>query len=97
MGGSTAISMIVSRSADPASWLVSFNGIMGILGDKNIAMTIAALCGMGLLISSRPRKPMKALVQSALSSGGIIILITAAGGTFGHVLRQTGIVSPFRT
>ena len=55
-------------------------------------MTIAALCGMGLLISSRhTRKPMKALVQSALSSGGIIILITAAGGTFGHVLRQTGI------
>ena len=34
---------------------------------------------------------MKALVQSALSSGGIIILITAAGGFFGHVLRQTGI------
>ena len=92
MGGSTATSMVASRSGDPASWLVSFNEIMGILGDKNIAMTIAALCGMGLLISSRhTRKPMKALVQSALSSGGIIILITAAGGTFGHVLRQTGI------
>jgi len=92
MGGSTAISMIVSRSADPASWLVSLNGVMSVLGDKNIAMTIAALCGMGLLLSSRhTRKPIKSLVQSALSSGGIIILITAAGGTFGHVLRQTGI------
>ncbi|HCR29834.1 MAG TPA: gluconate transporter [Opitutae bacterium] len=92
MGGSTAISMIVSRSADPASWLVSFNGLMSILGDKNIAMTIAALCGIALLISSRhTRKPIKSLVHSALSSGGIIILITAAGGTFGHVLRQTGI------
>jgi len=30
-------------------------------------------------------------VQDALASGGVIILITAAGGAFGHVLRQTNV------
>src|SRR5690606_6724683 len=30
-------------------------------------------------------------VQSALASGGVIILITAAGGAFGAMLKETGI------
>lgn len=92
MGGATAISLLTSTSENPSDFLISLNNAMSILGDKNIAMIIAAICGMGLLLSSNTsNKPIKDLVQSALSSGGIIILITAAGGTFGHVLRQTGI------
>jgi len=91
MGGATALSMMVSGS-DGSGLLVSLNEIMKVLGDKNIAMTIAAIFAMILLLrSNTSNKPIKDLVQSALSSGGIIILITAAGGTFGHVLRQTGI------
>jgi len=92
MGGATAISLMASSSSNPSEALVSFDAIMRVLGDKNIAMTISAICGMGLLLKSNTsKKPIKDLIQSALSSGGIIILITAAGGTFGHVLRQTGI------
>jgi GntP family gluconate:H+ symporter len=34
-----------------------------------------------------------AFVQGALISGGVIILITAAGGAFGGMLQQTGISS----
>jgi GntP family gluconate:H+ symporter len=30
-------------------------------------------------------------VQSALASGGLVILITAAGASFGSVLQQTNI------
>jgi GntP family gluconate:H+ symporter len=37
------------------------------------------------------RKKIGTFVQSALSSAGVIILITAAGGAFGGVLQQTGI------
>ncbi len=92
MGGATAISLMTASSEAPSEFLVSLNSIMGVLGDKNIAMVIAAIFGMILLLRSNTSdKPIKDLVQSALSSGGIIILITAAGGTFGHVLRQTGI------
>ena len=90
MGGATAVSMMASGNSE--GFLATLDGILGILGDKNIAMTLAAICGMALLLKSNTSdKPIKDLVQSALSSGGIIILITAAGGTFGHVLRQTGI------
>jgi GntP family gluconate:H+ symporter len=92
MGGATALSMFLGSSENPSAALVSFNSVMGILGDKNIAMTISAIFAMLLLLrSNTSSKPIKDQVQSALSSGGIIILITAAGGTFGHVLRQTGI------
>jgi GntP family gluconate:H+ symporter len=34
---------------------------------------------------------MVSAVQAALMSGGVIILITAAGGAFGGMLQQTGI------
>jgi len=36
-------------------------------------------------------KNITAFLQNALSSGGLIILITSAGGAFGGILQQTGI------
>jgi GntP family gluconate:H+ symporter len=62
-----------------------------ILGNKNIALIIAAVVALGLFIRRKGRTLMLPAVQSALESGGVIILITAAGGAFGMVLRQTGI------
>lgn len=67
--------------------------IAGILGDKNIALGISAAIAMATLVKIK-RTNLQALadsVQSALSSGGVIILITAAGGAFGGVLKQTGV------
>jgi len=37
------------------------------------------------------RDKISPFLQNALSSGGLIILITSAGGAFGSVLQQTGI------
>lgn len=63
------------------------------LGDPNIALAISAGIGLLLLVNvykgDRPR--MATAVQTALSSAGLIILITAAGGAFGAILQQTGI------
>ena len=62
-------------------------------GDKNIALFAGAL--FALLVLARQKKTMKegmtTFVQTALMSGGGIILITAAGGAFGGMLQQTGI------
>ena len=62
-------------------------------GDKNIALFSGAL--FALLVLARQKKTLKdgmmAFVQTALMSGGGIILITAAGGAFGGMLQQTGI------
>ncbi len=62
-------------------------------GDKNIALLTGAL--FALFVLAKQKKTMKdgmtAFVQTALMSGGGIILITAAGGAFGGMLQQTGI------
>lgn len=62
-------------------------------GDKNIALLMGAI--FALLVLSNQKKTTKdkltVFVQTALMSGGGIILITAAGGAFGGMLQQTGI------
>ena len=68
------------------------------LGDKNIALIISAVIAMATLVWQKKTK-LKELAestQSALASGGVIILITAAGGAFGGVLQQTGVSSLIR-
>ena len=61
-----------------------------VLGDKNIAIGIGVVCGM-LLMRYCDKEKRKSLVSRSLSSAGNIILITAAGGAFGAMLRQAGI------
>ena len=65
------------------------------LGDKNIALIISAVIAMLTLIWSRrlSRQELTDAVGASLASGGIIILITSAGGAFGQVLQQTGVAS----
>ncbi|MDF1862043.1 MAG: GntP family permease [Verrucomicrobiales bacterium] len=70
------------------------SGVLKFLGDKNIALILSAAVAVFLLISSRYRKnreTTRAAIQSALASGGVIILVTAAGSGFGAVLKDTGI------
>jgi len=75
-----------------------FMQVAATLGDKNIALILAAAIAMGLLVAKRRTslKDLAAAVQLALASGGVIILITAAGGAFGNVLKQTGIAGLLR-
>lgn len=58
------------------------------LSDKNVTMALGA--GLAMILASRFCK-LKTVVNEALSSGGVIILITAAGAAFGSVLKDTGI------
>ncbi|MEP7277435.1 MAG: SLC13 family permease [Bacteroidota bacterium] len=62
-------------------------------GDKNIALITAALVALLLVVRHKKEdnSGITGFVQSALMSGGSIILITAAGGAFGGMLQQTGI------
>ncbi len=63
------------------------------LGNPNVALTIsAAIALLTYALWNRDRKKnITTLLQNALSSGGLIILITSAGGAFGGILQQTGI------
>lgn len=68
-------------------------GFLDFFGEKNIALVAGALSSLILLALQKKgdKKALTASVQAALMSGGVIILITSAGGAFGGMLQQTGI------
>lgn len=67
--------------------------VITFLGEKNTALVIGGLIALRLL--AKHQQPgeggIGVQVQTALMSGGVIILITAAGGAFGAMLQQTGV------
>lgn len=64
-----------------------------ILGDANLAMLASAV--IALMVLYKQRRPtlsqLSKTVESALMSGGVIILITSAGGAFGAMLKTAQI------
>ncbi len=92
IAGNTILEELVT---DPPVGLATF---LGVVGDKNIALIISAIIALGLLALQK-RGDKQALfdsVQSALASGGVVILITAAGASFGTMLQQTNIAASIR-
>ncbi|AEL27834.1 GntP family permease [Cyclobacterium marinum] len=67
--------------------------LLQFFGEKNMALIMGALAALLTLFIQKKKTNdgIKGAVQSALTSGGVIILITAAGGAFGAMLQQTGI------
>lgn len=62
-----------------------------VVGEKNLALMLAATVALiTLVMQGHTREDVSNAVQDALLSAGNIILITAAGGAFGSILRQTG-------
>ena len=66
---------------------------MLILGNPNLALLVSAAISILLVIQYRGRSMMEMSesVEQALMSGGVVILITAAGGAFGKMLAAAGI------
>ena len=68
-------------------------GVLEFLGNKNVAMFLAALIAMYTLAKQRgwTLDKLGESVNSPLEVAGVIILITGAGGAFGSMIRETGI------
>jgi len=75
------------------SWAGSLVGAIQRLGEKNLALVLAAAVALGVLVwwQRPPRRQLQQSLQTALSGAGMIILITSAGGAFGAMLQQSGI------
>ena len=86
IGGHTILKGLPGMSGDVLK-------ITAILGDKNVALGLSAAIALWTLIKQKKSnlKDLGDSVQASLASGGVIILITAAGGAFGAVLQQTGV------
>jgi GntP family gluconate:H+ symporter len=86
--------MNLSEGASGSSgFMQGLSAFIHFFGDKNIALITAGI--LALLVVVRQKKgtgfDLSSFVQNALVSGGVIVLITCAGGAFGGVIQQTGI------
>jgi GntP family gluconate:H+ symporter len=67
--------------------------ITSLIGNANLAMLLAA--AVAIVVLWRQRRPSKnemaKIIESSLMSGGVIILITSAGGAFGKMLEAAQI------
>ncbi len=80
-------------TGDAPAWAVAIRPIVDTIGDKNVALVTAAAIALATLawVKRSDFRQLTSTVQSALASGGVIILITAAGGAFGATVRQCGV------
>jgi len=77
------------KSGRVFDWL----GWTAIFGDPNLALLLSAAVAMVTLVRYRrlSLRDLGKTTETALMSGGVIILITAGGGAFGKMLQQSGI------
>lgn len=75
------------------STLQSIHRYTNIIGDPNLALFVSAIFSMWLLVKMRAPSldELAARIEMSLSSAGVIILITAAGGAFGAMLKAAGV------
>ena len=69
------------------------------IGNRNIALLIGALLAMALVARQQQWKfaEIATLLDPALETAGVIILITSAGGAFGLMLKHAGVGEAIRT
>jgi GntP family gluconate:H+ symporter len=83
----------LAKGAEAGSGIVRLEGITAVVGNANLAMMVSA--AIALYVLWRKRRPgrveMARIVESSLMSGGVIILITSAGGAFGAMLKAAEI------
>ncbi len=93
-----SIPVALIATASVIKYLVEANRIeasgvtrcLELIGEKNIAIAFGVVFAM-VLLRYCPAGKRPTLVSRSLASAGNIILITAAGGAFGGMLRQAGI------
>ncbi len=89
IGGQTLLSPLAK------SWSPTARFALETLGEKNTALGIAAAIALVMLVRKKgvSFKSLAPAISGALESGGVILLITAAGGAFGKSLQGTGITA----
>lgn len=80
-------------AAGDSEMLAKATQVTGLLGNANLALLLSAAIAMFILVRSRNLSltELAKTAETALMSGGVIILITAGGGAFGAMLGQTGV------
>ena len=82
-----------AKTAAAGAWVHEAAEIMKVAGDPNFALMVATLASV--LVYVRQRRPSREQlsndIEESMMSAGTIILITAAGGAFGAMLKEAGV------
>ncbi len=97
ISSNTIASAIAKSSEESAAQLEGLLQVTGVLGNPSFALLLSAALSLVLVAKYRgdSLKQLAESVEHALMSGGLVILITAAGGAFGAMLREAGIQDAF--
>jgi H+/gluconate symporter-like permease len=73
--------------------------VTAVIGNPNLALFLSAAVAMFVLLRSRGMTftELGKATETALMSGGVIILITEGGGAFGAMLREAGVKDSIET
>lgn len=71
----------------------TFAQVIKNLSEKNLALLISAAFAVVMYVRTKhpTKEQLSESLQKAVSSAGTIILVTAAGGAFGRMMRQTAV------
>jgi GntP family gluconate:H+ symporter len=88
----TAARSLARVEVSPGFWSRAAE-LTGLVGNANFALLLSAAVAVFVLWRQRRpgREALARSLEEALMSGGIIILITAAGGAFGAMLQAAGV------
>jgi GntP family gluconate:H+ symporter len=67
-----------------------FTRIFSILGDPVISLAVGAVVAL-FLLKNKDLKVVNSFIEEAIEKAGPILIITAAGGMFGMVIKATGV------
>ena len=89
----TVVSALAKAEGDTSGTWSAVAPYVSLFGNANLALLVSA--AIALWVYYRQRKPssdkLAQMVEEALMSAGVIILITAAGGAFGAMLKAAEI------
>ena len=87
------VASTLAAGAAAGSAILRVRGITAVAGNENLAMLLSGV--IAVLVLWRQRRPSRAelagMIESSLAGGGVIILITSAGGAFGAMLKEAQI------
>ncbi|MCA9052767.1 MAG: TRAP transporter large permease subunit [Planctomycetaceae bacterium] len=89
ISGNTALKTLAAGEGASES-LVQAAAYSDLFGNSNFALLLSTVVAIYLLWRQRrlPLKEIERMVEQALMSAGVIILITAGGGAFGAMLKE---------
>jgi GntP family gluconate:H+ symporter len=88
------ISLESAARAAPQAFPAHAAALFRVIGEKNIALAVAALAAILVLVAVARNLPhVRKTLAEAVTEAGSIILVIGAGGALGATLRQAGLAS----